>query len=249
MKTRIIYLSVLLLSFGCKKDHRLTSEPTSITGNECSDCPVIQVSIPTALGKTKIDNSVNTALREEVIAILNFDEETAASTIENAISSFSAAYYDLKEKYTDESTTWEAKIEGNLTYEDENILTIKLDSYLFTGGAHGYSTSRFLNFDKKKGQELERSELFKDMDAFQDFAEEKFRLREQIPETDPINSTGFMFEGDSFYLPQNIGYTQNGLQLFYEQYEVASYADGPITLTFPYIEIEKFMQVPVKQVR
>ena len=58
-----------------------------------------------------------------------------------------------------------------------------------------------------------------------------------------------MFEGDSFYLPQNIGYTQNGLQLFYEQYEVASYADGPITLTVPYIEIEKFMQVPVKQVR
>lgn len=249
MKTRILFLFALLLSLSCKKDHKLAFEPTSFEENKCSDCPLIDVSIPKALENTKIATRINTALREEVIAILNFDEETAAATIADAIKSFSTSYYDLKEKFADETTSWEAKIDGTVTYEDENILTIKLDSYLFTGGAHGYSTSRFLNFDKKKGQELEQSELFKNKEAFQDLAEVKFRLQEHIPEAKSINSTGFMFKADTFYLPENIGYTQNGLQLFYEQYEVASYADGPITITIPYSEIEKLMHTPVKTMR
>ena len=51
-----------------------------------------------------------------------------------------------------------------------------------------------------------------------------------------------MFENDEFYLPENIGFTQEGLQLFYEQYEVASYADGPIILTLKYKEIEPYLK-------
>ena len=246
MKIRIICLFAVLLSLGCKKDGKLTFEPVSFTKNECSECPTINISIPKALEKNKIATSINTALREEVISILNFDEETEAIDIESAINSFSEAYYDLKEKYADESTQWEAKIDGTVTYEDKNVLTIKLDSYLFTGGAHGYSTSRFLNFNKKKGLELDNSELFKNIEAFLELAEAKFRSQENIPETKAINSTGFMFETDHFYLPKNIGYTQNGLQLFYQQYEVASYADGPIVLTLPYTEVQKFMAIQTK---
>lgn len=249
MKIRIIYIFALLLCLGCGNDYKLTFEQVSFPEDECSDCPAISISIPKALGKAAINASINTALREEVIAILNFDEETAATTIESAITSFREAYFNLKEKYSDESTAWEAKINGLITYEDESIITLKLDSYIFTGGAHGYSTSRFLNFDKKKGQELTNEELFKNEEKFLELAEAKFRLQEHIPATKAINSTGFMFNRDTFYLPENIGYTKDGLQLFYEQYEIASYADGPITLTIPYTEIEKFVQISFPQER
>src|SRR5690606_11666613 len=64
-----------------------------------------------------------------------------------------------------------------------------------------------------------------------------------IPATESINSTGFMFENDVFYLPRNIGFTDDGLLLVYERYEVASYADGPIRLTFPYPEIGRFLKL------
>ncbi|MEO0900921.1 MAG: DUF3298 domain-containing protein, partial [Bacteroidota bacterium] len=33
-----------------------------------------------------------------------------------------------------------------------------------------------------------------------------------------------------FHLSENIGYVPEGIQLIYNQYEVASYADGPIVL-------------------
>ena len=55
-----------------------------------------------------------------------------------------------------------------------------------------------------------------------------------------------MFEGDSFHLSENLGYTQEGLQLIYNQYEVASYADGPIVLTLPYNEINLYLKRKVK---
>ena len=55
-----------------------------------------------------------------------------------------------------------------------------------------------------------------------------------------------MFEGDVFHLAQNMGYTQNGLQMVYNQYEVASYADGPIVLTLPYNEINLYLKRKAK---
>ena len=77
-------------------------------------------------------------------------------------------------------------------------------------------------------------------------AEAKFRSQEKIPASEPINSTGFMFDGETFYLPENIGFTQEGIQLLYNQYEVASYADGPIVLTLSYKEVKDYLTVKIK---
>ena len=70
-------------------------------------------------------------------------------------------------------TSWEAKIEGKITFENPVLLTIELNTYLFTGGAHGYTSRRFLNFDKTKGKELENWQLFRDRVDFEKFAELK----------------------------------------------------------------------------
>lgn len=246
MKVRFSFLILVLFFLSCEKDTKITFEPLSLTKETCNECPLIEVTIPKAVGKNKIDQVINTALREEVISILKFDDDMEVTTIEDAIASFESENKKLKEKFPEETTRWEATLVGEVTYEDKYILTISLNSYLFTGGAHGYSTIRFLNFDKTKAKELEQSELFKDKDSFTEFAETNFRSQEDIPNNALINSTGFMFENDAFYLPENIGYTKEGLQLFYEQYEIASYADGPIILTLPYPEVQKYLARPIE---
>ncbi len=184
---------------------------------------------------------------EELIYLLHFNDENEATEIESAISSFAKGYMDLKTLFAEETTPWEATIIGTVSYEDKEIITIKLVSYLFTGGAHGYNTTHFLNFDKRKAIELDTEDLFKNQVNFEEFAESKFRIQENIPKHEDINSTGFMFETGTFYLPQNIGYTQEGILLFYEQYEIASYADGPIVVTIPYIELQKYLVRSPKQ--
>jgi hypothetical protein len=136
---------------------------------------------------------------------------------------------------------WEATFDGKVLFEDTNKLTLALDSYLFTGGAHGYNATTFLNFDKRKSKQIEATDLFRDLESFTSYAEEQFRLQQKIPAKTTINSTGFMFENDMFHLPENIGFSEEGIQLYYNQYEVASYADGPILLTLPYQKAKQFL--------
>jgi hypothetical protein len=242
MKIGFTYLLIVLFFWNCAKDDRLTFEPLEFVAENCSNCPKVTVHIPKALDTKPISSTINNAVQEEVISLLIYDDEMEATNIGEAIQSFKNGYLELKKMYPDEPVGWEADIEGKVTFEDKNILTIQVNSYSFTGGAHGFSSTRFLNFDKVKESEIEAIDLFKDPLEFQRFAEDRFREQEKIPATGSINATGFMFEGDEFYLPQNIGFTQEGLQLFYEQYEVASYADGPIIMTLPYQEIGPYLK-------
>ena len=241
MKIRFVCFFLILLTFGCKKDNALTFEPISYSGNTCESCPEIKITVQKALGSAQIDKVINNAIKEELIYLLNFNDELNASDIESAIRSFTKGYTDLKSQFVEEATPWEAAVNAVVSYEDKNIVTIKIDSYLFTGGAHGYNTTHYLNFDKQKTKELNTEDLLKNNSDFEEYAESKFRIQEGIPTEANINSTGFMFETGLFYLPQNIGYTKDGIQLFYEQYEIASYADGPIILTFPYSELQKYL--------
>lgn len=246
MKFHITYLLAFLILTGCKKETNLTFEPNILTHKDCSDCPSVSISIPRAMEKSKLAKAINTALNEEIISLLRFDDEMEVTTLDEAITSFKKGYLDLKKRYTDEPAGWEATIEGKVVYEDASLLTIELNSYLFTGGAHGYSTQRFLNFDRVKGAELENWQLFTNKADFQRYAEQKFREQEAIPNDKSINHTGLMFEKDSFYLPENIGYTDAGVKLLYNPYEVASFADGPIILTLPYKEVDAFLVAKVK---
>lgn len=245
MKNLFPCFLLMIALWGCKNEEQLAFEPQEIRSENCTNCPEVIINIPKALNKDPLSETINNALKEEVLSLLIYDDQMEVSTIEEAIISFNNGYLELKNLYPDEPIGWEAKIDGALTYEDKNILTIQVDSYSFTGGAHGISTTRFLNFDKNKALEMEVGELFIDPMEFQAFAEAKFRDQENIPATESINSTGFMFEDDAFYLPQNIGFTKEGLKLIYEQYEVASYADGPIILTLPYKEINPFLRLKI----
>jgi len=241
MKLTRYFFLVLLVFFGCKTEDKLTFESYSFESDPCDDCPIVSIAMPKVLGISKISKTINTALEEELIFLFSFDEETEVTSIDNAMQSFKNGYLELQQLYNDESTKWEAKIEGKVTYEDATFLTIELESYIFTGGAHGYSATQLLNFDKNKAIQLSNLELFKDEEKFRAFAEKKFREKEQIPLNKPINHTGFMFEKDTFYLPENIGFTENGLKLLYNPYEVASYADGTIEVLLPHSEVKKYL--------
>lgn len=245
MRNLLACFVLILVLFGCKKDQKetLTFKSTLLQSETCTTCPAVSITIPEAIENTVLGTAINKAVTQVVVLELIYDDAVDVNTLEEAIASFKNGFLELKEMYPDESLGWEAKINGELTYEDAAIVTIKIDSYIFTGGAHGQSTTRFLNFDKKKSVQIETSSLFEEDPKLLTYVESKFRSQEKIPEGSSINSTGFMFENNEFYLPESIGYTKEGIQLLYEEYEVASYAEGPVVLLLPYHEVEPFLKV------
>ncbi len=246
MIRHIAFCILLILLVNCGKKETLNIDLLEVNGEQCANCPEVKISLPRVTDNNKVAKIVNTALREEVISLLSFDDSIQISNLEEAVASFRKGYQHIRNLYPDEMPGWKAEIKAEVSYEDPYWLSIRLNSYTYTGGAHGYASVRYLNFDKSRGAELEAWELFTNQGDFQRFAEDKFRLQENIPDGKPINSTGFMFEEDRFYLPENIGLTTEGVMLHYNQYEVASYADGPIELTLPFGEVRRFLNNPNK---
>ncbi len=232
--------SILLL--GCETDTKLTFENTSFKGGNCDTCADIKVEVPRALDELKIAKSINSVIDEEIIYTLKFDEEVEVSTVDGAITSFDNSFQDMLAEFGPTSEPWEAKVNGKVTFENMNVVTIALENYTYTGGAHGYFSKVFLNFDRRLGKEIEIHELFDDQMGFLQLAESKFRMIYEIPQAVNINATGFMFNKDTFHLPENLGYTENGIELHYNQYEVASYADGPLKLVVSFDEAHHFLK-------
>jgi len=242
---KILGLVLCLCLLACEGGSKLAHEPLKMEGETCDQCPDIQVEVPHMLDGSQVAEAINRALSEEIISILSFSEGEPIDNVEKAIASFTQSYRELRDRF-DYELPWEASVKGRVVHEDERIVTLEVNSYSFTGGAHGYASTSYLNFDKKNGRELDNVELFSDLPGFQELVEARFREQEKIPAQGNINATGFMFEGDSFHLPLNIGYTENGLRLLYNQYEVASYADGPIELILPYEGANPFLRHKVK---
>ena len=126
-------------------------------------------------------------------------------------------------------------------------------NYIYQGGAHGGITGDgYLTFNRKTGRYIEATVdpactaaiqplLVKGLLGYysefgEKMAEEEMRERLQI-------------EGDLIPLPAWTPYpTAEGLCFVYQQYEIASYADGMPSFIVPFDEIQPFLTAEAKQV-
>ncbi|MDX6180724.1 DUF4163 domain-containing protein [Flavobacterium sp. Fl-77] len=243
MKNCLLSLLLLFVFASCTKELSFENETVKKeSALPCKkDCPKISIDVPVAKNSPVVD-SINKKILNILKEIVYFGEKPAeAKDYATLAASFIASYEEMHKKFPSETFGWEAKIAGNVEFQSEQILNIKIDHYTFTGGAHGYQGFRSLLFDPKTGKNIPNNRLFKNEKKFKAFAEKEFRTKFKIPSAANINSTGLMFENDSFQLPQNIFYTNQGLLLYYNSYEAASYAEGPLELLFPYDAISDYL--------
>ena len=245
---KILYLfalTVILASCNDKELEFTTQTFTEQTTLPCSDnCPNVEVKIPIAKKGTVSADSINKRVFAVVKGILYFGEKPYKGTdYKTLLYSFIGSYEDMKKEFPKDTFGWDAKVEGSIDYQTENVLNYRIDHYSYTGGAHGYQGIRSLIFNPETGKILHNEDLFKDVNAFTQFAEKKFRTAYKIPENTGINSTGLMFENEKFALPFTILFNEKGLLLYYNSYEASSYADGPKELQLTYAELEPYLKV------
>ena len=101
----------LILAFvvGCETESKLTFDTLQLGGENCTDCPTIEINIPTAMDESSVATAINRSLREEIISLLSFSEDQTIDSVDKAIASFTDSYKELKEKFPEE-VAWEAQI-------------------------------------------------------------------------------------------------------------------------------------------
>ena len=119
------------------------------------------------------------------------------------------------------------------------MITIAVDSYTFSGGAHGNSTITLLNFDPNTGNLYQQDNLFNSTKDFIQLVESAFKSEIKSKNK---NEEDYFF-GQDFKLPENVGFSDEGVIFLYNTYELASYAQGITEFTIPYSEISKYLKI------
>ena len=108
-------------------------------------------------------------------------------------------------------------------YQNDNLLSLYVDYYQYTGGAHGMTNRQPYNIDLHSGNELAIKDLFQADYDYQSIINKEIRAQIALnPGNYFTDNMGFngITENQSYYI-------QNGvLVVYFSQYEIAPYAAG-----------------------
>lgn len=140
------------------------------------------------------------------------------------------------------SFDWLKKLSMDVLYNENSLLTLRIDKYGYTGGAHGVNISRFRVFNLLKNQAVDLSDIF-----VQDFEEElnalldkKLRKLNGIGADENLKESGFLV--DTVHYNDNFYVNNDGIGFFYNVYEIASYATGPTELFCTFYDLKKILR-------
>ncbi|WP_051687216.1 DUF3298 and DUF4163 domain-containing protein [Microbulbifer sp. HZ11] len=112
----------------------------------------------------------------------------------------------------------------------DDVVTIEIDSYLYTGGAHGMPVSRWLNWDLANESQLALNDVLVpgQEDAFWKLAE---AAHDEWLKSQQVNED--FRQNWPFSRTEDFRLTNDGLVLRYGVYTLAPYSMGEIELTIP----------------
>ncbi|MFT7073653.1 DUF3298 domain-containing protein [Patiriisocius sp. Uisw_017] len=246
---RLFLISALLLSCSETLDIPISEriDEASLTECKTAACPVVSVAYIHYEGEPKLAGIINDSISHYIISALNLGDPESPATASNpteAIQEFIKNYWRDTSEFP-ETNEYEAEIVITENFRNEAFISISKSQYKYIGGAHGYGSLSFSNFNIETGKPITTRQLLNDRKGFTAFAEKKLKEAYQISENESINSTGFWFENDTFYLPSTIGFIKNRVLIHYNIYEVASYAAGPIEVEISLEEAAPFMKYKI----
>lgn len=189
---------------------------------------LFMVSLPISQANSKPAIIKQQTLKEGIIDIqypLVILENAAAAEKINAVLAEKTAQF--RSEVSKDPRTLVAHSRYDLHYNADNILSLSITDYVFTGGAHGMSYRKGYTFDLASG------ELYKFSDLVPDSAREQINREitrqigaNDIPMLQPF--TEIKREPDFYLLPDR------KLAIFYQLYELAPYAWGFVTFPISY---------------
>jgi Predicted secreted protein len=207
-----------------------TVKPSAVTvstravKNE-SDYMSVDLSIPVinGLADQAIQSDLNARFEKDAIDLQDKLQTEIDSYVKyNQENGFPIRPYDLTTQYQE-------------CYQNDALLSLYVDYYQYTGGAHGATDRRPYNIDLKTGQDVALKDLFQSGYDYKTLI--NARINEQIAAQPDIYFSGDMgFKGiteDQRY------YIKDGfLVVYFSQYEIAPYASGIPEFKIPLTDLK-----------
>jgi hypothetical protein len=238
LKKSLYIVATLLFLFSCKSDQHLQFTEASINQKKIANIEVIYPKVDT---NSEIASKINSAIESTISKNISFfSDDTLNIPLTKSIEEFEKRYLEFKTDFEDAAIKWDAIVNSEVAYQSLEVITIAIDSYVFTGGAHGNSVISLLNFNPATGDLYSQEDLLKNNSDLLKLVERYFKT--EITKKQNENSENYFF-GEAFKLPENIGFSDDGIIFLYNTYEATSYAQGITEFTIPYNEILKYLKI------
>ena len=256
MHSRIViaYFTLVFIS-GCL-DRKPIEEPplpeivlreVVLTHDNCDSdsisCTHVQIAYPEFTDTLKTHFNQIIAQKLKTISSQYFSEEVIERPLEQIAHSFIDDYKAFVKDFNDYQMGWYVKVFVEITYETDQVLSFRIDSESFTGGAHPNSSTSLFVIDKKTYKELSTADIISDTTKFKELLEKEFRKSKEMTGDQSFADRGFYINDGDFLLNDNIGLTEHEVIVHFDPYEIAPYSEGATTLELSKDLIQDFLKI------
>ncbi|HZX60030.1 MAG TPA: DUF3298 and DUF4163 domain-containing protein, partial [Mucilaginibacter sp.] len=194
--------------------YKTIKERASDCGNKPdSSCTVAKITYPIFVNQNALNDSVTSKLTKA------WYNDKVDNTVDEQAKSFIKFYEnDAAGKADHPDAPYSLESNAAVIRQDLSLLTIQIDRYAFTGGAHGSDYTGFINWNTKDNKAIELSDILKNgyRDKLTPIGEKIFRSQEKLSDTSSL--AGYLFAGGKFSLNDNFLVTPIGIRFLYNEY-------------------------------
>ncbi len=169
------------------------------------------INIPIVMTKNKnIEKNINDKIRNDIMEFYNSSKNEAK---------------EYNKNFPENTNKFVANVDFYTKKNSDNMLSILLNYYKYSGGAHGYYEYKSYNIDMRSGKFLELEDLFKSNSDYKKVINNEIRRQiEYKAKSDSQYEGIYQFErikdNQKFYIQDN------NLIIYFDLYEIAPYAVG-----------------------
>lgn len=199
------------------------------------DCRIVDITYPEFENQPALNDSVNSRIQKI------YTTETSYESVSDMVQGFMTDYRTFRSDPNFNNRIYSLISKTKIVTNDK-LLGLTIESYIYTGGAHGGTFHGFINWDTQGRKQISINDVLKpDMyDSLQVVAENIFRKNEGISPTDALKQ--YFFEDNKFVLNENYLFTKEGIKYLYNEYEIKPYSSGRTELLIPYDSIRNLLK-------
>lgn len=137
----------------------------------------------------------------------------------------------------------EILLRATLKRATPKIIVVQLDSYIYSGGAHGNSTTQYINWLPQSDIVVNLQTMIPsdNMPAFEAALKRQHARWLQTNDLAKADPTAYN-KTWPFHLSENAALLEEGIAITYDPYEIGPYAIGMPTLIVPYSELQGILR-------
>ena len=116
-------------------------------------------------------------------------------------------------------------------YQKDDLLSLSVFYYSYTGGAHGYTLQSAYNYNLENGKEIFLSDIFKEKKDYVEIINQEIKRQIEVNPQEYFSEFSVfqsISQGQPFYL------IEDGIVVYFGLYEIAPYSSGIRYFEIPY---------------